>query len=190
MNQLTRFASTILIVMIVVYCGWYLSNRDDVTTLNQEELSTTVDATATRLSVKQFDATGTLVNQLSSPEMQHIPKGNIHWFKNPKIIVVQDEKPAWNISARRAKSIEGGQRIVFMKQVVVHQNAGADTPESTLKTERITYYPDRKKAMTKALVTFEQPGNSMQSMGMNAYLAEKRVELLHRAKGIYDPKKG
>ncbi|WP_196211486.1 LPS export ABC transporter periplasmic protein LptC, partial [Legionella pneumophila] len=37
---------------------------------------------------------------------------------------------------------------------------------------------------------FEQPGNIIQSTGMNAYLDEKRVELLHKARGSYDPAKG
>ncbi|MFO3150257.1 LPS export ABC transporter periplasmic protein LptC, partial [Legionella pneumophila serogroup 1] len=106
------------------------------------------------------------------------------------IIIKQDNQPAWEINSLRAKSFDGGKQITFIEQVVVHQNPGESTRESTLKTEEITYYPKEKKATTSLFVTFEQPGNIIQSTGMNAYLDEKRVELLHKARGSYDPAKG
>jgi lipopolysaccharide export system protein LptC len=56
-----------------------------------------------------------------------------------------------------------------------------------LTTEKVTYYPKEKKATTNLFVTFEQSGNIIESTGMNAYLDEKRVELLHGAKGSYAP---
>ena len=52
----------------------------------------------------------------------------------------------------------------------MHQKPGEKTQESTLKTEEVTYFPKEKKATTILFVTFEQPGNIVQSKGMNAYL--------------------
>jgi lipopolysaccharide export system protein LptC len=74
--------------------------------------------------------------------------------------------------------------------VVVHQEQGPNTQESTMTTEKIIYYPKEKKATSDLLVTFEQPGNTVQATGMTAYLAEKRIQLLHQARGKYVPKVG
>lgn len=71
--------------------------------------------------------------------------------------------------------------------MIVHQKSGSNNQESTFKTEEVTYFPKEKRATTELFVTFEQPGNIVESTGMNAYLDEKRVELLHGAKGSYVP---
>ena len=102
----------------------------------------------------------------------------------PHIIVQQEKQPPWYISSQKATSFEGGTRIKFIGHVIVR------TQESTLKTEEITYFPKEKKASSTVLVTYEQPGNIIQSTGMNAYLDEKRVELLHKARGSYVPTHG
>ncbi len=190
MNSIKAISQLILALCCIFFAGWYYAQREDLVTLDKEELASTVDTTVTELTLKQYNKDGILTNQLLSPLMEHIPKGNVHWFHQPHIVIVQDNDPAWDIRSLKAKSMDGGKSIVFIKQVVVHQNPGEKTPESTLKTEEITYYPEEKKATTQMFVTFEQPGNIIQSTGMNAYLDEKRVELLHKAKGIYDPANG
>lgn len=190
MNSFKYLFSVILATACIFYSGWYLAHRDDLVRLDDATLESTVDSTVTQLTLKQFNAEGIMTNHLISSRMEHIPKGNIHWFYEPQIQITQDDEPAWDIQSLKAKSLDGGKSIIFMDQVVVHQNPGDKNKESTLKTEEITYYPDQKKATSSLLVTFEQPGNTIQSTGMNAYLDEKRVELLHKAKGIYAPAKG
>lgn len=176
--------------LVMLACsGWYFVNQETTVKLDNEALSTTVDAMVSQLSVRQFNTEGKLINLLLTPFMQHIPKENIHVLQNPYIIITQDNQPSWEISSLKAKSFEGGERITFMEKVLVHQKAGDTAQESTLKTEEVTYFPKLKKATTDLFVTFEQPGNIVQSTGMNAYLDEKRVELLHQARGSYDPDK-
>lgn len=178
----------ILMTLIILACsGWYYTTLNTVPTLSDESLDATVDTTIINLKVRQFDANGSLANLLTTPLMEHIPKENIHLITRPHIIIQEPDQPAWDIQSKQAKSYEGGQRITFMQQVIIHQQAGTKTQESTLKTEEVTYYPKEKKATTELFVTFEQPGNTIQSTGMNAYLAEKRVELLHGARGSYEP---
>jgi lipopolysaccharide export system protein LptC len=179
------------IFLMLTASSWYYVNRQDKAgLLNEETLSSTVDMTVYQLTVRQFDEQGLLANELSTPFMRHIPKKNVHWFQNPYIQIFQADQSSWEIRSQHAKSLNGGQRIIFTKDVIVHQNSEKKTEQSTFKTEKITYYPKEKKASTDRLVTFEQPGNRIQSTGMNAYLNEKRVELLHQARGTYAPVKG
>jgi len=177
-------------LIILAISGWYYVNLEPITKLDKDTLSSTIDTTISQLTVRQFNSEGLLVNLLTTPLMQHIPRENIHLLQTPHIIIAQINQPSWEIRSRKAKSYEGGQRIIFSKHVIVHQNPGEKTQESTLKTEEVTYYPKEKKATTDLFVTFEQPGNIIESTGMNAYLVEKRVELLHQARGSYAPAKG
>ena len=179
----------ITLIMLAV-SSWYYGNFQTISRLDNETLSSTVDTTISHLTVRQFNSEGILTNLLTTPLMQHIPKDDIHLLQTPHIIIVQKDQPSWEISSKKARSLNGGERIIFSKQVIVHQNPGNKTQESTVKTEEVTYYPKTKKATTDLFVTFEQPGNIVQSTGMNAYLDEKRVELLHQARGSYAPSKG
>ena len=180
----------LLILIVITGSAWHFTKTKVIDSLAMKTLSSQVDSSVLNLRVKQFNKEGVLVNSLTTPLMKHIPKGDVNILQQPHIMVVQNDQPAWEIHAQKAKAFEGGKRIVFTKQVVVYQNAGDNNQESTLKTEEITYYPKEKKALSSLLVTFEQPGNVIQSRGMTAYLEEKRIELLHQARGTYVPAKG
>lgn len=190
MNTAKQLVLLLVTLSLLVGTGWHFSHHKIKFTLDNETLSTTADTIITNLSVKQFNEQGILINVLTTPFMEHIPKGDVHLLQNPHIVVAQDDAPSWDIRSLKAKAFDGGSRITFTDQVVVHQNQGNKTEESTLKTEEVTYYPKEKKATSKLLVTYERPGNLIQSKGMNAFLDEKRIELLHQARGHYDPAKG
>lgn len=190
MNVAKQALWLFITLIILAFSGWYFANLNPVIKLDNDTLSTTVDTTVSELIVRRFNSDGLLLNCLTSPLMHHIPKGDVHLFEMPHIVISQADQPAWDITALSAKSVGGGKRITFMKHVVVHQQPGDNTQESTLKTEEVTYFPKEKKASTDLFVTYEQPGNFLESTGMIAYLDEKRVELLHKARGHYAPDKG
>ncbi|WP_133128217.1 LPS export ABC transporter periplasmic protein LptC [Legionella nagasakiensis] len=187
----SKQAAWLFIALISLACsGWYFASTPATQKLDDKTLSTTVDTTIHQLTVYQYDAHGKLVNYLQTPLLRHIPQDNKHWLKTPHIIITQAKEPPWEIRSKQAISLHGGEKITFSKSVVIHQPKDGHTPESTLKTEEMIYFPKEKLAMTEKEVTYEQPGNIVQSTGMKAYLAEKRVQLLNRARGIYDPKHG
>ncbi|USQ13211.1 LPS export ABC transporter periplasmic protein LptC [Legionella lytica] len=179
-----------LVLIALAGSGWYYSHSSRLLRLDSETLANSVDTTISRVKVRQFDDKGSLTTLLATPKMRHVQKGDMYFFKKPHILVSQDKQPPWDIRSNHAKSFDGGQRIVFIGDVIVHQTQGDNVQGSTLKTEEVTYYPNEKKASTDLLVTYEQPGNIIQSKGMNAYLDEKRVELLHQARGSYVPANG
>ena len=170
--------------------GWYFASVKPMHKLDEHTLSTTADMMIRNLTVHQFDTNGRLANYLKTPLMHHISANNTHWLKTPHIVIAQENQPAWEIHAEQATALNGGQQITFNKNVVVHQEKDKHTQESTLKTEAITYFPKDKLASTLLDVTYERPGNTVQSTGMKAYLAEKRVLLLSKARGTYEPNNG
>ncbi|AUH73301.1 LPS export ABC transporter periplasmic protein LptC [Legionella sainthelensi] len=191
MNAAKQFMWLFFTLILLACSGWYYSHSTTLIRLDHETLANSVDTTIAHVTVRQFNQKGTLTNLLTAPLMQHIQKGNVYLFENPHIIVSQDEQqPPWDIRSEKGKSIDGGKQVTFLGNVIVHQKRGSKSQESTLKTEEVTYFPKEKKAISNVLVTYEQSGNIIQSTGMNAYLDEKRVELLHRARGSYVPANG
>lgn len=175
-------------LMIALGCtGWYFAISTNKVKLDDETLANTADSIVLGLTVRQFTATGSLANFLESTEMQHIPDKDMNLFTSPHIIVAQGEQAAWDIRSRKAHSINKGEQITFIQDVVIHQDANGKSQASTLKTEELVYFPKQKFATTALAVIFEQPGSTIHSVGMNAYLEDKHVELLGKARAIYKP---
>lgn len=184
-------AAWLFVAIICMACsGMYFARPALVVKLDKHTLSTTTDMVINNLTVQQFDTDGQLVHYLHTPLMRHIPSNNTHWLTTPHVIVTQKTQPAWEIHAKTATALYGGQQITFNENVIIHQEKDEHTQESTLKTEEITYFPKDKLAKTHSDVTFERPGHHVQATGMNAYLAEKRVQLLSQARGTYEPSRG
>lgn len=186
MNTLKQVTWLFFTLIALACSSWYYSYSKTIMRLDSETLANSIETTVSQLKVRQFNEDGTLTNLLSTPVMEHIQNGDVYLFQKPHILVTQENQPPWDIRSNNAKSFAGGQRITFTGNVIVHNK----TQASTLKTEEVTYFPKEKKATTDLLVTYEQPGNIIQSTGMNAYLDEKRVELLHQARGSYAPQNG
>ncbi|ASQ45515.1 LPS export ABC transporter periplasmic protein LptC [Legionella clemsonensis] len=183
-------AAWLFSALIALACaGWYFAGSTATAKLDETILSQSADTIVTNLTVRRFDEKGKLINYLHTPEMQHIPAENTNLLKMPQITINQPEQPAWQISSEYAKAIHGGEQITFMHHVVVHQNKGEHSQESTMKTEKLIYFSREKLATTDLAVSFEQPGSIVHSQGMKAYLADKRVQL-SRAHATYEPKHG
>lgn len=187
----TKQAIWLFVALASLACsGWYFASSTPLNTLDEHTLSTTADVTVHDLTIHQYDSNGQLSHYLHTPLMRHIPENNTHWFKTPHIIIAQQNQAPWEIHAQQATAINGGQQISFDKHVVVRQKKDGHSEESTFKTEQITYYPKDKLAMTLLDVIYEQPGTTVRSTGMKAYLADKRIQLLSQARGSYVPKQG
>ncbi|WP_019217308.1 LPS export ABC transporter periplasmic protein LptC [Legionella tunisiensis] len=182
-------AAWLFCVLIALACsGWYFASSTPVAKLDDKALSNAADTIITNLTVRRFDETGKLVNYLKTPELQHIPSHNTHLLQSPYIVITQTNQAPWEIKSERAKAIHGGQQITFIHNVIIHQNKSTHNQESTMKTEELTYFPKNKLATTEKAVRFEQPGSIVLAKGMKAYLADKRVQLLSKARATYEPK--
>lgn len=187
MNAAKQAAWIFCLLLSLACSALYFASSTSILRLDDKTLSLAADTFINNLTVRRFDLAGKLVNYLHTPEMQHIPENNTHFFKTPSLALSQDNDPPWEISAQSAKAIKGGEQITFIHDVVVHQANGKHTQESTMKTEELSYFPKDKLASTDLAVSFEQPGNIVHSTGMKAYLADKRIQL-SQARATFEPK--
>jgi lipopolysaccharide export system protein LptC len=186
MNALKQSTYSFLILITLACSGWYFaSNKTTTMKLDDHTLSTTPDTIITKLTLLQFDTNGRVSHYLQTPLMHHIPLNNTHYLTTPHIKVSQDKQTPWEIHAKEATAIQGGQQITFNKKVIIHQERNQRDQETIVTTEEMTYFPQKHLATTLKPVRFSQAGNVITSTGMNAYLAENRVQLLSNARAFY-----
>ena len=175
-----------MLLLVLAFCGWYFASSS-LPKANQQNLTDTADAIITELAVQQFDATGQLMNRLTTPSVHHFPNQDTHVFLSPYIVITSSNHLFWEIRADKAISFGKGQEIHFLHHVIIHQPQSSKNIESTFKTTKITYFPKKRFASTEAPIFFNQPNLAVTAQGMRAYLAEKRVKLLYKVRGTYAP---
>ena len=164
------------------FCFSFLNNERSYL-LDANALATSIDTVITELTVRQFDETGKLTHRLYTPELQHVPANDRHEIRSPQIQFLQTNQPVWQIDANHAQAIHGGKEITFLGHVIVHQ----DEKGNALNTEELTYYTNEKLATSKTDVLFTQPGSTIQSKGMRAYLDKKYIQLLSQSHATFKP---
>jgi LPS export ABC transporter protein LptC len=124
-----------------------------------------------------------------TPYLLHFPKNNTSIITTPHIVIYSPKEPLkkpWHITANEGRTTEGTNHITLEKNVLIHQPTGPQNSELSIKTEQLFIESKSNIAESPKLVTFTEPGITVTSLGMRAFLKEKRVLLLAQAKGVYD----
>ena len=187
MNSTKQAAWVFLLLLALAFSGWYLASQKPPARLDEEGLAKTVDTIVTGLNVFQYGENGRLERTLFTPKLEHTPENGTHRFENPRVLAVRPDNATVEITAKRGVSYREGLEVTFMEDVLLRQMATEKAAESTLETESITWFPKNSLAITDKPVKFRQSGNEVHSVGMKAHLEERRVELLHTARGFYAP---
>jgi lipopolysaccharide export system protein LptC len=182
MNAAKQAAWLFLTLLALAGSGWYFASSKPVVRLDDLTLSTTPDTLIRGLTVQQFNTRGEVSHYLQTPLMQHIPRENTHLLETPDIMIAQPGKPAWEIHARKATALHGGQQITFQNEVVIHQTNDQHQQETTINTSELVYFPQKQMATTQKDITLLQGNNTVQSTGMKANLATHHIRLLNNTR--------
>lgn len=189
MNSLKQIGWSFLTLMALVCLSFYVTHHKPIIKLDNDTLSTTPDAIITDLTFAQFDTNGHISHYLQTQTVQHIPKNDTHYLLAPHITISQNKQAPWQITANKATAIKTGQQIIFQNNVIIRQKK-ASAQETLLTTEELTYFPQKQFATTAQSIRLSQAGTLVTSTGMNAYLADNRVQLLSNARAVYEANHG
>lgn len=187
MNAVKQAAWLLCALLALACSSLYFASAKPPRQLDDAVLAKTPDMLASQVVVRRFNETGRLIHYLEAPAVQHIPENNTHLLQSPHLSLAEANQPSWEISAKQAKTIKGGEQITFSQNVVLRQNKDKKGQESIMKTEELHYFVRSKLASTDLPVSFEQPGSIVHSKGMKAYLNDKRIRL-SQAHATFEPK--
>lgn len=185
----TRLINWVCIIITgFIFSFWYYisSTGNNDFTIDKEKLKKSVDATINDISFKEFNHKGELTNFLETPMIEHIPQQNTHLLTRPHIVVREENKEPWDISAQYAKAVKGGKKIIFSNDVSIAQQKEVGKGNILLSTEEITYFPNKKYAITRKNVKLQQNNSIVKATGLEAFLAENRIKFLSNTRGHYE----
>lgn len=113
------------------------------------------DFSAERITLHRFDPTGKVQYILVADSMLHYADDESSELKNPRLNYLNRPEPVW-VESRFASVNKDGTTVVLTDQVLVRRAAHAGKPESTLRTEQMTIWPEDEKMRADKPVTLTQ----------------------------------
>ena len=113
------------------------------------------DFSADKITLHRFDPTGKVQYILVADSMLHYADDESSELKNPRLNYLNRPEPVW-VESRFASVNKDGTTVVLTDQVLVRRAAHAGKPESTLRTEQMTVWPEDEKTRADKPVTLTQ----------------------------------
>lgn len=137
-----------------------------------------------QVHVRRFDASGALKQALIADTITHYPDDNTTDIAKPQMTYYNGEK-ATQIFSNTAKASDDNKKIVLLGDVRLVKPAYLETPETTLRTQTMTVFPDDDIAQGTSRVTITR-GPSVVSGDVMYYNGKSEVSVLSgRVKGIF-----
>lgn len=181
------FIFTLLLFSLAGATSWLTLRIVKETSLTHITRSVNPDAYMFKARYTQMNKNGTIHSIMRATQTIHYSKKDFAVFQNPNIIVMVANKKPWHITAERGHSEQGGKKVILIDHVKMHQPAGLNNKELTIKTNSAVIYPTEKQAETNKPVTILQPGVTITAIGAKADLQKSTVNLLSNVKEIYIP---
>lgn len=177
------------LALLTCYTGWLLYETNRTTFVPPTD-ATHPDFIIKNVVYVDTNDLGHIKTRFMSPQVIHYPKQDTYYFLSPHVIAYsEDGKAPWDITALYGQSTDHNETLVLWKNVRLHELASAKNADTLITTSKLFIYPKLNYAHTDAPVTLIQPDLTVNSIGMNVYFKEKRVQLLKQAHEVYDETK-
>lgn len=141
------------------------------------------DFSAERITLHRFDPTGKVQYILVADSMLHYADDESSELKNPRLNYLNRPEPVW-VESRFASVNKDGTTVVLTDEVLVRRAAHAGKPESTLRTEQMTVWPDDEKMRADKPVTLTQGQTVINAERMESDNIVGEVRLQGQVRGI------
>ena len=131
----------------------------------------------------QTNLQGHIQYRLQSDQSTHYQKNNKTLLTKPIAYFYKPNQPYWKMTANMGTTSGKENTILLQGNVIIHQQAGKKNNETTLKTESVTLFPNKKTAQNKVFLTLEQPGFLLKSIGFHGDFNSNKITLLSQASG-------
>lgn len=172
-----------ILVAAVAFSFWIIRTSRSIKPIKSQ--LHTPDSFMTNIAAVQIDKFGKPINTFAATKAFNYKQDDKNNFDNPFIVHYVPNAPPWHISAKYGQSINNGKKIIFTKNVKVHQLPGLNSHNLTLTTTKLTYYPKKAFAITYQPVTIIQPGSIVHAIGLTADLNKNVINLMSKAHGQY-----
>ena len=148
------------------------------------------DYIVNNFTITRFDANGKLYQTLTAKEMRHYPDDNSLAFVRPKVLTLDENEPAFEVTADDGVGPDDGTKIDLSGHVVMIRE---ETPESArleARTDQATVYINEKVIQTARPVQIDLGPNRLDGTGMRLDGQTRELRVDSRVRGTLAPDVG
>lgn len=131
---------------------------------------------------------GTPKHRLQASYMAHYPDSNTTELLQPKLEIFRRNQTPLYITAEKGSVISDNKVILLKGKVRLWQNNTAGKRTLDVKTSNVRVLRDEKYAETDEYATITSGRATITGTGMQAWLDEDRLKVIHHEKTIIEPK--
>jgi len=182
-----RAVLTLVLLAAAIVTGWSVWQQ------RAEQAPTVTASTRPSYLLHDFevialDKQGKESLTLRAPQLAQNPDDRTMSIETPLFFLPDKQGQRWEVRSKTGWVAADNSEVRLRGNVVANSPPGAQKP-STLKTEQLNVFPGKNEATSEVLVTVTSPGSTMRGVGMQAYLADKRIRLLSKVQMTNDPKR-
>jgi len=133
----------------------------------------------------QFEPDGRLHSELASPKIEHLLGSEISLLETPDLLLYQEDGQPWRIQSEKAEVSPDGKQVELIENVrISHQDK--KNGDTLVTSPQITLFTEDNYATTNAPVRIEAMHGVTSGIGMQAWLKERKLNLLSTARGQYE----
>jgi lipopolysaccharide export system protein LptC len=178
-------SATLVIAIVVLFAVYWEEQRPNIKQAGANlSPSQNPDLVLHNTMSSRFGEDGQLKYEVRSIQAQRLPALDIIRLKKPRMTSYDDAKGHWYLSAEWGESRPKGEVLRLIEDVTITN----PKTQLAIRTSELTITPDKKYAQTSKPVTIKDPGSTTTTVGLKAFLAEERIELLSNVKTHYETK--
>lgn len=174
-----------ILLIIAALSAWLVEISSPPVIKSERPIRHEHDLFASNLAASIFNAQGLLQHQIRSDFLEHFVDDDSTELNAPHFILFQDGQPAWLISAQRGRVTSKGETVLL--ENLVRISRPVNFPPGELTTQKLLVLPKTQYAETDQPVVIDYLRHQATAIGMQIYLTEKRLELLHQVRVQFHP---
>ena len=137
-------------------------------------------------STTTMDETGQRRRRLMAEFMGHYPDTQTSEFEKPYLVLYHPTRPAWHVRSERGWVSSNEEVMLLLGEVNIWRNDAQGERALDIITRDLRVLPESNYGETDKPVVLRTPTTETRSIGMRAYLDQRRVELLSRVRTVYE----
>jgi lipopolysaccharide export system protein LptC len=184
---LRRYGASSVMVALAVGSFWTLSRLDLDLFAPNAERPHTPDFYMENFVTTKMDEFGAVHRRVEAEYMAHFPDTDTREFQKPYMVMYRQAAQPWHVRSERGWLSASGDVMLLLGKVHIWRDDANGVKELDVDTEDLRVLPEREYGETDKPVVITTATTQTHGVGMKAYLAESRLELLSKVRTRHEP---
>ncbi len=140
------------------------------------------------LSIAAYDKAGRVESTLAAAKMVHYPDDDSTELVAPRVEQNKSNEPRITVTAERGALSQNGEEVFLYGNVLLVREAGADQPETRMRTTFLHVVRARSLVRTDREVVITQGARVLSGRGMEYHNETRQLTLHADVRGRFDPR--